>query len=99
MINRTAPFILVFILLLVLPVVGQKSSHQFEVRLTHARKVGVTKPIRDLVPMKSTDQQKLRDYKKNKPRTVHNFIGRKDSKEHVYQGLPKGEDPLRQSGM
>ena len=67
-----------------------------KVQETHAKFLGKTKPLRDLVPIGTTVPVKKAGKKKNKKREVANFIGR-DKRDHMNSAnKSSGLDPVRQ---
>ena len=67
-----------------------------KVQETHAKFLGKTKPLRDLVPIGSITPEKKASLKKNKKKEVVNFIGR-DKRDHMNAPTKSvGPDPVRQ---
>ncbi|MDX1477396.1 MAG: hypothetical protein R3301_06790 [Saprospiraceae bacterium] len=61
---------------------------------TFVRKLGQTKPLREVLAAGPTAEQKLFEYKSNKPTYVRNFIGRRPTETLLPGALPRGIDPL-----
>lgn len=75
----------------------RKKVEDFNVSVTHAELLGKTKPIRDLVRVASTSQEKKEQIKRNK-KVPENFIGRGTSKVKYPEKEHQGVDPLWQRG-
>jgi hypothetical protein len=67
-----------------------------EVSVTYAEYLGKTPPIRNLVPMANTGEEKL-SRKKENMEAPENFMGRGKYKSSKTDALPIGPDPLRQT--
>lgn len=78
-----------------LPVPGSLSAQKyFTAEVSHAIKLGRTKPLYEMVSMLPTDTLKLKIRKLNKPTYVPNFAGRRHLEYHLPTALPQGPDPL-----
>lgn len=70
-----------------------RSSPDFNVEVTRARKLGKTRAIRDILQTQARSNDKLDRLKINKPEHVRNFTNRRKF-ETSADALPKGVDPL-----
>jgi hypothetical protein len=61
--------------------------------------LGKTEPLRDLVQQSPLNLEKRKKFKKNKPKTIPNFIGRDARQIDTEGALPQGPDPLRQTNL
>ncbi|NNL91990.1 MAG: hypothetical protein HKO66_07150, partial [Saprospiraceae bacterium] len=69
-----------------------------EVHLMYAKKIGTTKPLKELVPRAVTDNQK-KSLDKSKIRIPKNFIGRHPSRIQESEKVQTGPDKIRQWGI
>lgn len=87
---------IVALLLLILP--GLLSAQKYyTAEKSYAVKLGRTKPLYEVVSMEPTDSTKLQERKKNKPKMVPNFAGRRHQEFNNPDALPRGADPLWQN--
>ncbi len=96
--NSFFPF-LVFLFLCLFTgssVFGQQVSetHRVEAELSHARYLGTTPPLREMLKRAATDPRKRALSKKRREREVQNFGGDDLIGAPSVDGLPKGKDPL-----
>ncbi len=73
-----------------------QSSLEYTVEQTYGRKLGHTKPLRDLISAARTNAEHLAEYKANRPHEVDNFSNATPSREGMAGALPLGRDPLMQ---
>jgi hypothetical protein len=86
------PFLFISLFLLVH---GHLDAQKFyTAETTYAIKLGRTKPIYEWTTALPSDAEKLKELKKNKPRVIPNFAGRRPLTDHNPNALPQGADPL-----
>ena len=76
-----------------------KSLPQYpQVDVTHAQFLGKTPPLRNLVPLNPTSQER-REMNEDRKRVVPNFSGRRPTPPAKEGAKPVGEDPIRQTAI
>ena len=90
MIIRLSTFLLTGLLFIYSPIMGQKPN---TVKMLH---LGKTQAIKDVIAAKSTDKDKIKEAKKNKPKMVDNFFGKKLAEKVNPYARPNGPDPVWQ---